>query len=139
MDVLSVEFDEGCLVRIRRAVLACARRHGVSGERLGDYVAAVNECVANAVEHGGGRGRLRMWRQDGRLVCEVADAGPGIPAEALAPTRLPAPWATGGRGLWLMRRLSDEIAFTMGPGGTTVRMTLRLRSPARAGSPPRPA
>jgi serine/threonine-protein kinase RsbW len=133
MDLLRLEFEEGCLVRTRRAVLACACDQGVPDERLEDFLAAVNECVANAVEHGGGRGRLRLWREDGRLVCEVADAGQGVPAEVLAETGLPGPSAAGGRGIWLMRRLSDEVAFTTGPGGTTVRLTLRLTGGERGG------
>ncbi|WP_188196182.1 ATP-binding protein [Nonomuraea sp. SYSU D8015] len=135
MDLLSVEFGEGLLARTRGAVLACARGEGMAGERLADLLAAVNECVVNAVEHGGGRGRLRMWRQDGTLVCEVADTGGGIPPGVLEETGLPAPSAPGGRGIWLMRRLSDEVAFTTGPGGTTVRLTLRLADD-RGADPP---
>lgn len=46
MDLLRVEFEEGCLVRTRRAVLACACDQGVPDERLEDFLAAVNECVA---------------------------------------------------------------------------------------------
>ncbi|MCK2219454.1 ATP-binding protein [Actinomadura sp. ATCC 31491] len=139
MELLRVEFDEGCLVRTRRAVLACARVQGVAGERLGDFLAAVNECMINAVEHGGGRGRLRVWREDagpgegpvaGRLVCEVADDGGGIPGGVLEREALPAPSAAGGRGIWLMRRLSDEVVFVTGPAGTRVRLVLELFAPA---------
>jgi anti-sigma regulatory factor (Ser/Thr protein kinase) len=138
MDLLSVEFEKDCLMRIRRAVLACGRGQGVPGERLADFLAAVNEGVVNAVEHGGGGGRLRMWRRDGTLVCEVADAGPGIPPEVLEQAALPAPSAPGGRGIWLMRRLSDAVDFTTGPGGTRVRLILGL-APARAGGDGAPA
>ncbi|TMR88429.1 ATP-binding protein [Nonomuraea basaltis] len=135
MDLLSVDFDEGCLVRTRRAVLACARDQGVAGERLGDFLAAVNECVVNAVEHGGGGGRLRMWRESRRLVCEVADTGTGISAGVLEEAGLPAPSEPGGRGIWLMRCLCDDVVFTTGPGGTAVRLALNLTAlcaPARA-------
>ncbi|MGN9845881.1 hypothetical protein ACTMTI_47960 [Nonomuraea sp. H19] len=45
MELLSVEFEEECLVRTRRAVLACARDQGAPDERLWDFLAAVNECV----------------------------------------------------------------------------------------------
>lgn len=136
MDLISVEFEGGCVARTRRAVLACARDQGVAGERLGDFLAAVNECVVNAVEHGGGRGRLRMWREDGRLVCEVTDAGQGIPAGVLEEKGLPGPSAPGGRGIWLTRRLSDEAAFTTGPRGTAVRVTLHLTDARAAADPP---
>ncbi|MGW0807860.1 ATP-binding protein [Nonomuraea sp. NPDC002799] len=126
MEPLSVDFDEGRVGRTRHAVYARARLLGVSGERLGDLVAAVNECVVNAVEHGGGHGRLRMWPQDGKLVCEVADDGPGISAGVLDEAGLPATSEPGGRGIWLMRRLSDEVVFTTGPEGTVVRLSMTL-------------
>ncbi|MFG1613587.1 ATP-binding protein [Nonomuraea wenchangensis] len=136
MGLLKVDFDESCLVRTRHAVLACARAQGVTGERLGDFLSAVNECLVNAVEHGGGRGRLRLWREDGpeggRLVCEIADDGDGIPVEVLKRESLPAASAPGGRGIWLMRRLSDEVVFLTGPAGTTVRIALKL--PVQAGA-----
>ncbi|MGN9845891.1 ATP-binding protein [Nonomuraea sp. H19] len=78
------------------------------------------------MEHGGGRGRLRMWREDGRVVCEVADIGRGISPGVLEEAELPAPSAPGGRGIWLIRRLSDEVVFTTGSGGTAVRLALEL-------------
>ncbi|MFC4006875.1 ATP-binding protein [Nonomuraea purpurea] len=133
MELLSVDFDKGGLSRTRAMVSASARRLGMTGERLGDLLGAVNECLVNAVEHGGGRGRLRMWERDGRLVCEVADRGPGIPAGVLEAAVLPGPSSLGGRGIWLTRRLSDETDYVTGPGGTVVRLAMDLLVPATGG------
>jgi len=36
---------------------------------------AVHELAANAIRHGAGRGRLRMWDQDRAVCCQVQDAG----------------------------------------------------------------
>ncbi|MER7370891.1 ATP-binding protein, partial [Nonomuraea wenchangensis] len=62
----------------------------------------------------------------------IADDGDGIPVEVLKRESLPAASAPGGRGIWLMRRLSDEVVFLTGPAGTTVRIALKL--PAQAGA-----
>jgi anti-sigma regulatory factor (Ser/Thr protein kinase) len=41
-------------------------------------VLAIDEIVANAVVHGGGRGELRLAADNGRLRCEVRDRGGGF-------------------------------------------------------------
>ena len=43
----------------------------------------------NHLRHGGGPGTLRIWREDGAVVCEVRDAG--------------------GRGLWMVNQLCDLV------------------------------
>jgi anti-sigma regulatory factor (Ser/Thr protein kinase) len=99
--------------------------------RREDFVVAVNELLTNAVRHGGGGGRLALWRADGSVVCEVSDAGPGLAGPPrVAPTR-PAPDAPGGWGLWLAQKLTDTFDLTTGTGGTTVRVSSRvsLREP----------
>ena len=36
---------------------------------------AVDELAANSIRHGGGRGVVRLWTEDGALVCDVRDRG----------------------------------------------------------------
>lgn len=122
-------FDERCLASTRAAFHHAASEQGLAGERLTDFLMAVNDCVINVLAHGGGQGSLRLWREDDGLLCEVEDTGVGIPARALAEGSLP-PGAPGGRGIWLMRRLADEVGFVTGPQGTIVRLRMRAE-PAR--------
>ncbi|MGI5271166.1 ATP-binding protein [Nonomuraea sp. CA-218870] len=126
-----LRFDERSLARTRHVLLSAARAHGLDGTRLDDFLLAADECVVNAVRHGGGEGRVVLWCADGVLICEVSDRGPGIPERVLAGTSLPPSVEPGGRGIWLMRRLADEVAFTTGPGGTVVRLGMRVSPPAR--------
>ena len=123
--LIALEFRRSDIGRLRQRVTACAAEAGLRGQRLQAFVMAVNEIITNAVLHGGGLGRLRLWRGDRQLVCEVSDRGPGIPAGRAAAVR-PPPEATGGRGLWLTRRLCDAFSLETGRHGTTVRVAAAL-------------
>ena len=120
--LIALEFRRLDLGGLRRRVAGCAADAGLHGMRLQAFVMAVNELVTNAVVHGGGLGRLRLWRTGGELVCEVTDQGPGIPAGRV-PDGQPPAHATSGRGLWLTRTLTDAFSLETGRGGTTVRVT----------------
>jgi serine/threonine-protein kinase RsbW len=124
--LLSREFTRTQVTAVRHAVVRFAAGSGLVGRRLEDFALAVNELVTNAVRHAGGQGRLRLWRADGRLCCEVTDDGPGIPAERVDPATPPPVSATDGRGLWLVSRLCDDVSIITGPAGTTVRIAAAL-------------
>jgi anti-sigma regulatory factor (Ser/Thr protein kinase) len=134
--LLDVDFDESGLATTRAEVQRRAHAQGLSGERLGDFVMAVNECLVNVVAHAGGRGKARLGVEGASLFCEITDPGPGIPQRFLDDTGLPEPSQMGGRGIWLIRRLTDGAAFATGPAGTTVLMVMRL--PRDAAPPARP-
>src|SRR3989442_14315536 len=74
--VLDQVFDGDSLYALRAAVAAHGLQAGLAEGRVGDLVLAVHELAANAVCHGAGRGRLRMWYAGGTLRCEVSDDGP---------------------------------------------------------------
>jgi len=119
--LIAFEFRRLDLGGLRRRVAACAAEAGLRGMRLQAFVMAVNEIITNAVVHGGGLGRLRLWRTSGELVCEVTDQGPGIPGGRV-PAGQPPAHATSGRGLWLTRTLCDGFSLQTGSHGTTVRV-----------------
>jgi anti-sigma regulatory factor (Ser/Thr protein kinase) len=88
-------------------------------------VLIAHELASNAVRHGGGSGRLRLWVAQGVLRCEVRDGGPGLTDPAQAGRSLPAPSLPGGRGLWIIRHLSDLQIITSS-AGTTMTASLVL-------------
>lgn len=114
---LAVTLD--ALPAVRRLVAETAPLGGLDPERTADLVLAVNEIATNSVEHGPGKGRLRLWTRDG-LVAEVHDVGrmavpfPGMVAPPAAGAR--------GRGLWLASELSDVLQVWSDASGTTVRL-----------------
>ncbi|BCJ66515.1 ATP-binding protein [Polymorphospora rubra] len=124
--LLTETFDRDQVTDLRHVVASCATAAGLAGQRLDDFVLAVNELITNAVRHGGGQGRLRLWSQQGTVLCEVSDAGGGIAAERLDNRDRPAPHTAGGWGLWLADQLSDEMVVRTGPEGTTVRISAAL-------------
>lgn len=128
--LLARDFDRGQVTEVRHAVAACAHQSGLAGQRLEDFVLAVNELITNAVRHGGGTGRLRMWWDETGVTCEVSDAGLGIMEEQVANRERPVPGRAGGWGLWLARQLSDEMVVSTGPDGTTVQVRSAIEVPA---------
>src|SRR5882757_10400739 len=74
-------FDAGSLYALRSAVAAHAAAAGLSRHRVYDVTAVAHELAANAVVHGAGHGRLRLWTRDGFLSCQVSDDGPAEPGD----------------------------------------------------------
>jgi anti-sigma regulatory factor (Ser/Thr protein kinase) len=88
-----------------------------------DVVLVAHELATNVIRHGGGIGRLRMWREQGRIVFRVSDSGPGMRLPNLE--EAPEARRPGGRGLWIARRLAD-VRIETGPSGTVVEAALAL-------------
>jgi two-component sensor histidine kinase len=120
---------------------ACAA--GLSAARAEDVVLAVHELAANAVSHGAGAGRLRIWKLAGSLHCQVEDGEPsacehpGQPphhagseaayaADASDPTSgHPLP-TRPGHGLWLVRQVADQMRILSGARGTCATVAFDL-------------
>jgi len=122
-DHVSFTFDYARLTAARTFAERWARRQGLSKPQREDLVLVVGELSANSVQHGGGVGVLRLWREHGEAVCDVTDAG--TLADPLA-GRIPAPvYQLGGRGLVLVNRIADLVRSYRLPGRTTTRAYFR--------------
>jgi anti-sigma regulatory factor (Ser/Thr protein kinase) len=131
--VLDQEFDSGTLYALRAAVQAHAEQAGLPEDRASELVLAAHELAANAVAHGAGHGRLRMWDLTGALSCEVVDVGRASgPAEVRGSRVVADPWpAEDGHGLWLVRQVADQFDLRSGPHGTRAVVTFALPGPGR--------
>ena len=146
--VLELAFDSGTLDTLRAGIKTHAYQAGLSEDRVEDVVLAVHELAANAVHHGAGTGRLRLWRRVGVLYCQVEDGDPLAPenpaeqrtghgagdvanaADASGCTSVhPLPIRTG-HGLWVVRQLADRMRVLSGARGTRATVTFNL-SPER--------
>jgi serine/threonine-protein kinase RsbW len=83
----------------------------------GNIMVAVTESVNNAIRHGNKFDKekivyLTLQVENNQLLFEVEDEGPGFDYDSLpdptAPENLESP---GGRGIFLMRNLCDEVNF----------------------------
>ncbi|ASR35049.1 anti-sigma regulatory factor [Prauserella marina] len=120
----SMQFDLGSLGKARHFAVAAGGEAGLAGDVLDDLALAVGELTANSVQHGGGTGLLSVWRDDGQLVIQVADAG--RLADPLAGRRSASGHQRGGRGLLLVNHVADLVRTHVTERGTTTRAYFRL-------------
>lgn len=116
-----VEFGPDDLLRVRELVRSIARER--IPDRVDDAVLAVHEVVANTVVHGSGHGLLRVDETANSLVFTVEDDAPTDWVPVIRPI---AAAATSGRGLWLARRLSDNLIIEARPTLSRVVVHLTL-------------
>ena len=134
---LDQAFDGDSLYALRSAVAAHGSRAGLAEGRTRDLVLAVHELAANAVRHGAGQGRLRLWATPEGVRCEVTDggiadgpgaAGPGTggPGTGSAEADAARGHVEAGHGLWLVRRIADGASVQSDPSGTVAAVSFRL-------------
>ncbi|MER6506628.1 anti-sigma factor RsbA family regulatory protein [Nonomuraea sp. NPDC001636] len=116
---VSLRFDHTNLASARTLAAGQAAAAGFADDRLDDIRLVVAELGANSLDYGGGAGLIRVWIEDARLVCEVADGG--HITDPLA-GRLPVEARrSGSRGLLIVNLLADLVRVHSRPGATAVR------------------
>ncbi len=92
---------------------------------------ALSECVTNAIRHGchetrSQKVKLECRRDDGAIAFTVRDRGAGFSPEAVPdPTMGAFLHRAGGRGVFLLKALSNESTIESSCDGTSV--TFRFR------------
>jgi serine phosphatase RsbU (regulator of sigma subunit)/anti-sigma regulatory factor (Ser/Thr protein kinase) len=96
-----------------------------------DILLSVSEAAANACRYGRTsdswselRIQCRLERPD--VIVSVTDEGSGFDPAGLEVARLPDRFASGGRGLFLMQKLMDEVTTESSDDGTTVFLKKRI-------------
>ena len=95
-----------------------------------DVLLALDEAVSNAIRHGSGGGDPVQVsvQSDGEWVeMTVRDGGPTQRLPRL-PAEPPPVYQTGGRGLWLILQLVDEVRLQRIGDGTRLTMRRRVNS-----------
>lgn len=117
----------------RRGVAGFAGACGFSEADIADIRLAAGEALSNAVEHGSARSSDGFTVECGfdgdALSIEVRDKGKGFSVPANRSGTIAPDQRGRGFGIFLMRRLMDDVIFTR--NGTIVRMVRRYPAERR--------
>jgi anti-anti-sigma factor len=126
--VLDQRFDGTSLYQLRAAVAVQAAKAGLPRQRADDMVMTVHELAVNSVRHGPGRGRLRIWKHQQTVICQVSDDGVDGNPDLSA-----LPWPVEpGHGLWLVRQLADHVIVQSGAEGASATVSFAAGPPGTA-------
>jgi anti-sigma regulatory factor (Ser/Thr protein kinase) len=108
---------------IRHQLASWLQSAEVPDEQVADIVLSINEACANSIEHGyrqrkPGKVRIDAENDGARVHLKVTDGGSWKPASTEPGVR--------GRGLLLIRAVSDWLEMDCTPSGTTVDMSFNL-------------
>ena len=125
---LTLPPTSSCLPDLRRSVARTLE--GVDDGVVADVLLALDEAVSNAVRHGSGAGdpvQVSVDSDSEWVERSVRDGGP-TPRLPRLPAEPPPPLQTGGRGLWLILQLVDEVRLQRIGEGTRLIMRRRVSS-----------
>ncbi len=128
-------FDSASSRDTRRWVRDQGSEFGLRVTAVDSLEIVAGELIANSLVHGGGSGTIRLWTGPDALVCEVRDQGSfDLPFVE----RRPDPLQLGGRGLWIVNRISQLVQVRNTARGAIVRAHLaRDVAAERPGRPER--
>jgi serine/threonine-protein kinase RsbW len=126
---LRIESKLSNLGIVENAVDTITRDAGINKENYGKILVSVMEAVNNAIIHGNKSDEkkfvdIEIMLENSSMSVTVEDQGPGFkPADVPDPTEPENIEKVNGRGVYLMRRLADEIKFNK--KGNSVTMTFK--------------
>lgn len=126
--------EPACVPQLRRHVRDFLQGLRVDPTITYDILLATDEAAANAVAHGqsaGGDGivRLRCSTEGACVVVAISDQGPGFNPHEAEMHRMPSLTSQGGRGLFLVKELMDEVQIDGSNGGTVIQMKRHVDLP----------
>jgi PAS domain S-box-containing protein len=122
----SLPLDPARLLRARHRIRDYLYEFGAEPSDVDRVVLAIEEAMTNAVRHSGSTEELdvSVCFEGADLVAEVKDHGQGFDVSCFDPSAVPDLFATGGRGLFLIAHLMDDLELCC-DGGLEVRAVKR--------------
>lgn len=137
--VLEISSELRIIEQVVAYLVSRCEQFSFAGSRLNlNFRVGVAEALANAVLYGNQsdpakRVRVDVHLDDTCVVLRVADEGRGFrPADVPDPTEPENIERTGGRGIFLLYTLMDEVEYN--DEGNTVRMVLHREKRVRRGT-----
>lgn len=128
--MLKLASTTGSVSKVEPFVRKLVSRYNLSPDRQCDILVSLTEAVTNAIVHGNCREedktvKVRMKQEKGVIALRVSDEGGGFDFNNLPdPTTPENICKCGGRGVFLMRQLADNLRFYN--NGSTVEMRFKL-------------
>ncbi len=134
--VIELPSDLQCIEEtVEFVVSRCASCEEVARKLRFNFRVCLAEALSNAMIYGNGRDpskrvQVEIVLEEGRLVARVTDEGTGFdPSGVPDPTTPQNLRKVGGRGLFLMRKLMDDVRYN--DRGNSVTLTLHLPTSER--------
>jgi serine/threonine-protein kinase RsbW len=132
MQHFTLPTDLDSLAEIEALIEQIRSERDFGDEVAGNLMMAFHEAVTNAIIHGNQLDPakvvdIKAWFEDHQLVLQVTDQGSGF-----NPNALPDPLdennllKSGGRGVFLIRQFSDDIAFNDKGNIVTIRFNIPM-------------
>ena len=119
------------VAQVEPYVDSIAQEYNLPPDKYGDILISLTEAVNNAIIHGNNKDEskcveINCCKQTGHSIAiSVSDQGAGFDPECVPdPTSNKNICREGGRGVWLMKELSDAIFFRN--NGSTVELRFNL-------------
>jgi serine/threonine-protein kinase RsbW len=130
---LTLPSDPYQVAQVQPFVDEVAQRYKLDADTQGNILISLTEAVTNAMLHGNRGDRNKMVSislrcdKNKHLSVRVTDQGEGFNLDQIPdPTGEDHLEKCGGRGLFLMRHLSDECRFLDSEKGTVVEMRFKI-------------
>lgn len=123
---LEIKSDLDNLGRVRDFIEANTKTSGLSSDKAGEFLLAIDEAVSNIIMHGfksdpDGQIELTVTRQPEALLVRIRDNAPlfdptqnSNPHLGISPLERDAP---GGFGVYLLNHLVDRVAYRVTDDG----------------------
>ena len=128
--MLTLASDPKNITRVETFVEGLVSKYHISPDVYGNILISLTEAVTNAITHGNlndttKRVYVKLKKRKDRIAFLISDEGRGFDFDQLPdPTSPENLLKIGGRGVFLMRQLSDDIVFS--ENGSTVEIRFNI-------------
>lgn len=128
--MLTLTSDRKNIARVETFVEGLVDKYHISPDVYGNILISLTEAVTNAIIHGNHndtskRVYVKLKKNKDRITFLVSDEGGGFNFDGLPdPTAPENLLKIGGRGVFLMRQLSDDVVFS--ENGSTVEIRFKI-------------
>ncbi len=128
--MLELQSNPNCISYIEPYVNRVVSDLGINEEIYGNILISLTEAVNNAIIHGNKEDdskkvRIKLLEKSNQIAFQISDDGPGFDVNSLPdPTAPENIMKLGGRGVFLMQQLSDDIQFK--DNGSTVEINFNI-------------